>query len=405
MAGRLTRVTRDGALVADYSYDANGNRTAVPTPSGTVTAAYDAQDRLTRYGDTTYGYTQAGDLESKTGPAGTSTYDYDALGNLRRVELAPGKTIDYVIDGKNRRIGKKVDGTLVQGFLYKDPLNPIAELDGSGNVEARFVYGAKPNVPAYMIKGGTRYRIISDHLGSVRLVINTATGAIAQRLDYGPFGQVTTDTNPGFQPFGFAGGLYDRDTGLVRFGARDYVPEVGRWTAKDPILFRGGSPNLYGYVVNDPVNFVDPNGKFGLAGAAIGGAIGAVSAAVGTAVTGGSWSAIATSAVTGGVTGAMVGSGAGLLATVSRGALVGGAENLGGQLGGIYFNRNKSLCDFNTGAFIGSVIGGGLGAGRASVLRDAGESFSPQFSRAVLSGSPALVAGGIGGHIGSGSDR
>ncbi|MGI0016041.1 MAG: RHS repeat-associated core domain-containing protein, partial [Nitrososphaera sp.] len=66
--------------------------------------------------------------------------------------------------------------------------------------------------------------------------------------------------NPGFQPFGFAGGLYDRDTKLVRFGARDYDPETGRWTAKDPIRFEGGDANLYGYVLNDPVNLVDPKG-------------------------------------------------------------------------------------------------------------------------------------------------
>jgi RHS repeat-associated protein len=45
---------------------------------------------------------------------------------------------------------------------------------------------------------------------------------------------VTADSNPGFQPFGFAGGLYDPDTGLVRFGARDYDAAAGRWTANDP---------------------------------------------------------------------------------------------------------------------------------------------------------------------------
>ncbi len=45
------------------------------------------------------------------------------------------------------------------------------------------------------------------------------------------WGQVLADSSPGFQPFGFAGGLWDRDTGLVRFGARDYDPEVGRWTS------------------------------------------------------------------------------------------------------------------------------------------------------------------------------
>jgi RHS repeat-associated protein len=68
------------------------------------------------------------------------------------------------------------------------------------------------------------------------------------------------DTNPGFQPFGFAGGLYDPQTGLLRFGARDYDPETGRWTAKDPIGFAGGGSNLYGYVLSDPVNLLDPSG-------------------------------------------------------------------------------------------------------------------------------------------------
>jgi uncharacterized protein RhaS with RHS repeats len=46
----------------------------------------------------------------------------------------------------------------------------------------------------------------------------------------------------------------------VRFGFRDYDPDVGRWTAKDPILFAGGATDLYGYVQNDPVNLIDPLG-------------------------------------------------------------------------------------------------------------------------------------------------
>ena len=61
---------------------------------------------------------------------------------------------------------------------------------------------------------------------------------------------------------GFAGGLYDSDTGLVRFGARDYDAEIGRWTSKDPISFAGGDANLYGYVLGDPVNGIDSNGLF-----------------------------------------------------------------------------------------------------------------------------------------------
>jgi RHS repeat-associated protein len=111
-----------------------------------------------------------------------------------------------------------------------------------------------------MVADGTTYRLISDHLGSVRLVVDATTGVVAQRVDYDEFGKVTSDTNPGFQPFGFAGGLYDADTGLVRFGARDYDPDTGRWAAKDPILFEGGQVNLYVYVGNDPVNWIDPFG-------------------------------------------------------------------------------------------------------------------------------------------------
>ena len=69
-------------------------------------------------------------------------------------------------------------------------------------------------------RNGFTYRIITDNQGSVRLVVNAETGDVAQRLDYDSFGRVLRDTNPGFQPFGFQGGLYDPDTGLVEFGCR-----------------------------------------------------------------------------------------------------------------------------------------------------------------------------------------
>jgi RHS repeat-associated protein len=101
-------------------------------------------------------------------------------------------------------------------------------------------------------------------LGSVRFVVNAATGSVVQELRYDTFGQVLLDTNPGFQPFGFAGGLYDPDTSLTRFGVRDYDSQIGRWTARDPLAFGGGQANLYIYAGNDPVNLVDPNGGFAI---------------------------------------------------------------------------------------------------------------------------------------------
>jgi uncharacterized protein RhaS with RHS repeats len=147
-----------------------------------------------------------------------------------------------VIDGQNRRVGKKVNGILGQAFLYQDQLEPVAELDGAGNLVSRFVYASRANTPDYMIKTGVTYRIISDHLGSPRLVIDTATGQIAQQLDYDEFGNTLLDTNPGFQPFGFAGAF--GISRLVRFGARDYEPSAGRWWRKDPLLLGSDSANF-----------------------------------------------------------------------------------------------------------------------------------------------------------------
>jgi len=262
-AGRLVEVGKNSALAESYTYDANGNRTSVTAAGATRNAVYDAQDRLTQDGSTIYTYTANGELTSKTAGGQTTTYSYDALGNLTTVRLPNGAQIDYLIDGRNRRVGKKMNGVQVQSFLYAGNLGPIAELDASNNVVSRFVYAESNNVPAHMIKNGTTYRLIADDLGSVRLVVHTSTGTVVQRIDYDPWGNVVNDTNPGFQSFGFAGGLYDADTKLVRFGARDYDAETGRWTAKDPIGFVGGDANLYAYVSNDPVNDADSDGLKG----------------------------------------------------------------------------------------------------------------------------------------------
>ena len=51
---------------------------------------------------------------------------YDLLGKLTHVTLPDGTNIEYVIDGRNRRVGKKVNGVLVQGFLYQDQLDNLA---------------------------------------------------------------------------------------------------------------------------------------------------------------------------------------------------------------------------------------------------------------------------------------
>jgi RHS repeat-associated protein len=259
---RLVTTARNGATNSAYTYDLNDNRLSLTVAAGTTTttATYDDEDHLLRYGDGTYAYSSRGTLNSRTDTAGTTDYKYDIFGSLLRVTLPSGKVIEYVVDAKKRRIAKNVNGNVVQGFLYSSDLRVAAELDSTGSVLSRFAYATSSPLPSYMTKNGATYRLISDHLGSPRLVVDVASGAILQRIDYDEFGNVEADTNPGFQPFGFAGGLYDPDTKLVRFGARDYDPSTGRWTAKDPLLFRGNQTNLYNYALGDPVNYVDTTG-------------------------------------------------------------------------------------------------------------------------------------------------
>lgn len=266
-AGRLADTSRDGVHSSRYVYDLNGNRAMSRQRGRTFKGLYDNQDRLVRYGDATYSHTTRGEWKTRRDSGAATEYQYDSLGNLRTAVLPDGRRIDYIIDGRGRRIGKRIDGALVQAFLYQDALRPIAELDGESNIVSRFVYATRINVPDYLEKGGRLYGVISDHLGSPRVVVEVVTGEIAQRIDYDEFGKVLLDTNPGFQPFGFAGGLYDHHTKLTRFGARDYDAITGRWTTRDPVGFAGGL-NLYGYVAQDPIGRSDPSGLQPTTGAA-----------------------------------------------------------------------------------------------------------------------------------------
>jgi RHS repeat-associated protein len=185
------------------------------------------------------------------------------MGSLIAISLPDGRLIEYVTDGKGRRVGKMVNGVLVKQWLYRDQLKPVAELDGAGNLMSEFIYGTKGNVPDLVIRGGATYRLVSDQLGSPLMAINTANSSdVPFQSTYAAFGERTlVGGADDWMPFGFAGGLYDPDTKLTRFGARDYDARFGRWVSKDPIRFRGGSVDLYGYVLNDPVNLTDSWGQ------------------------------------------------------------------------------------------------------------------------------------------------
>jgi RHS repeat-associated protein len=265
--GRLIGVMLDGNLASQYSYDDDDNRATFTKASGPpTTASYDGQDRLVRYGAIHYSYGNNGELQSKTDSTGTTYYVYDAFGNLVTVTKPDGTTLQYVVDGDNHRVAKYTNGLLQVQYLWDDKGRVVATLAPGPitTVTTQFVYATKENVPDLVVSGGTPYRVISDHLGSPRLLVNATSGAVVAQLDYDEFGNATIVSGQSvlayLMPFGFAGGLYDADTELVRFGARDYDPSIGRWTAKDPLRFRGDSMNLYGYVLSDPVDFRDSSG-------------------------------------------------------------------------------------------------------------------------------------------------
>jgi RHS repeat-associated protein len=115
-------------------------------------------------------------------------------------------------------------------------------------------------MPISMTMGSEKYYLHYDQVSSLRAV-SDSNHNIIKEVTYDTFGKLLIDSNEAFRvPFGFAGGLYDSDTKLTRFGYRDYDAFTGKWSAKDPIGFDGGDSNLYGYVLGDPVNFVDPEG-------------------------------------------------------------------------------------------------------------------------------------------------
>ena len=310
--------------------------------------SYDDEDYLLTAGTAIYSYNLDGFLTAKTDGSDVTTYDYSSRGELLSVTLPDTRVIEYVHDPLGRRIAKTVNGTITEKYLWQGLTRLLAIYDGSDNLLIRFEY-SDGRMPVAMTKGGSTYYLTYDQVGSLRIVAD-ASGNVVKRIDYDSFGNIIDDNNPSFEvPFGFAGGLHDRDTGFVRFGYRDYDPDTGRWTAKDPILFAGGETDLYGYCLSDPVNIIDPTGEI------LSTIIGAVAGASSGFISGlerGNIAAGILGGIAGGVTGALVG-------TINP--LVGGAA--GGAIGGAissFLNGDSGPCVKK--AAISSAIYGTIGA-------------------------------------------
>jgi len=182
-------------------------------------------------------------------PDGTTTYQYGAFGELQRV-VTPTQTIEYLHNANNQRVAKKINGEIVEKYLWANLTTLLAIYDKDDNLVQRFEY-ADQRMPIAMMQNNQKYYLHYGQVGSLRAITDTDKNIIKE-VSYDTFGNILSDSNEAFNiPFGFAGGLQDNDTGLVRFGYRDCDPFTGKWTAKDPIGFSGGDSNLYGYVLVD----------------------------------------------------------------------------------------------------------------------------------------------------------
>lgn len=308
-SGRLQSHTLDcdGSDLDDsvtFSYDANGNRTGAAHPTWNATAGqHSPRDQINgSFGPIAYLWSPRGSVTRRAYGSSFIEYDYDLGGALVEVRQKVGASVRRIIRYRNDAFGRRVARSTVDCpaatgcgsevlrsvYIWDGPLRIIGELRYPSGVSSvpvryRYVYATHANVPDYVMQdGNVRYRLVHDHLGSLRFAYDaTTTGTEGRHLSrrYDVLGAVVDEVVSGADlPFGFAGGLYDREAGfvddagapvlvhgrsaaLVRFGARDYDPFAGRWMAPDPIHFAGGDSNLHGYCAGDPVNIFDHNGR------------------------------------------------------------------------------------------------------------------------------------------------
>ncbi|UDQ96747.1 RHS repeat-associated core domain-containing protein [Lentisphaerota bacterium WC36G] len=108
-------------------------------------------------------------------------------------------------------------------------------------------------------KDGVVFNYIADGNKNITQLIDLTTGEIANKYDYSPFGQLAKTDENVENVFKFSSEYAEKETGLIYYNYRYYNPSTGKWINRDPIQEKGGT-NLYGFVVNKPVNYSDDLG-------------------------------------------------------------------------------------------------------------------------------------------------
>jgi len=171
-----------------------------------------------------------------------AAFQHDPLGRRTR-ETISGQATDYLYDGDN----------------------PVQELSG-GTVLANLLTGLGLDEVFTRTDGAGRRTLLPDALGSTLALADDA-GTVQTQYTLEPFAQTTATGQSSSNPFQYTGREND-NTGLYYYRARYYSPTRGRFLSEDPLEFFGGDVNLYAYVSNAPINYVDPGGEAWVAPAA-----------------------------------------------------------------------------------------------------------------------------------------
>jgi RHS repeat-associated protein len=254
--GTAAAVTADNRFVGAASMTSGTNTVAVAAtdPSGNL-RANTYQVAVSGTG-ATYSYDQNGNLTSD----GTRGFEWDAEDRLTAITRGSRRT-EFTYDGRGRRVEilQKDGGSVISDRRYVwcgEELCEERDSSGATTLKRFYRHGMADN--------GVPYYYTRDHLGSLREMTD-ATGSLRARYDYDPFGRATKLAGDRDAPIGFAGqpvdvsGASDPEYGLLYNRARFYDPDTARFLGEDP-LGLGGGWNLYGYALNNPVNWVDPLG-------------------------------------------------------------------------------------------------------------------------------------------------
>ena len=241
-----------------------GTLAATGMPAAINGNSYNADNAATAFGGQGLSYDANGNLTND----GTNTYTWDARNHLSAISGAVGAS--FVYDPFGRRAGKNIAGAITQ-FLY-DGSNSVQELDGSNppNPTANLLTGLDIDERFTRTNSSGTANFLTDNIGSVVGLANSS-GSIATDYSYEPFGNTTSSGASNANSYQFTGREND-GTGLYFYRNRYYSSTFQRFVAQDPIGFRGGDLDLYGYVGNSPINKRDPSGAGGAAVAIVWGA-------------------------------------------------------------------------------------------------------------------------------------